>query len=691
MKRLLPVLMGFALLLLSSTEGWNAEPDKEQLCLAGTKHSHSPVLGKCSDAYESKNYETARREWEPLAKDGNSSAQFNLGQMYRLGQGVPQNDETAVKWTRLAAEQGNAFAQYNLGHMYRLGQGVPQNDETAVKWFRTALKWIRPAAEQGDVIAQSLLGVMYHKGQGVPQNEKTAVKWTRLAAEQGNTDAQNNLGSMYANGRGVPQNDETAVKWFRLAAEQGDAIAQYRLGLMYDIGHGVPQNDKTAVKWYTLAAEQGDAPAQYNLGSMYERGEGVPQDYKTALKWYRLHAEQGGAPAQSNLDRLQKKIVQLEKDKKLSPTVTAKKSPTKGSSLPPCPQSGVWNNCFGTSTTYDGGKYVGEFKDDKFNGQGTETRANGNKYVGQFKGGNWHGRGTYTYADGRVREGIWENNKFLYAKKPSPTVIAKKSPTPSSSKNEKELEKLRKEIARLKKEKKPKPKPSPKPSGTSGSGFFISKKGHVITNQHIVSKCKEVTVGDNSKKQVTATVLETDRSNDLALLRISNMQMASVETKSLIRKLGIKVVPLATDGLMRFEDVELGERVLVAGYPYGEVFSNTIKVTGGMVSADRGLGDDTGQFQIDAAVQPGNSGGPIYDENGNIVGVVVSQLNKMKFAKATGSIPENVNFGIKASTVRQFLNASGLPTKWSKRSKSMSTRELAKIAKSQTVMVMCHR
>ena len=167
--------------------------------------------------------------------------------------------------------------------------------------------------------------------------------------------------------------------------------------------------------------------------------------------------------------------------------------------------------------------------------------------------------------------------------------------------------------------------------------------------------------------------------------------MASVETKSLIQKLGIKVVPLATDGLMRAEDVDLGEKVLVAGYPYGELVSNTIKVTGGMVSTLRGLGDDSSQFQIDAAVQPGNSGGPIYDENGNIVGVVVAQLNKMKFAKHAGSIPENQNFGIKASTVRQFLSSSGLPTKWSARSKSMSTRELAKIAKRQTVMVVCHQ
>ena len=166
--------------------------------------------------------------------------------------------------------------------------------------------------------------------------------------------------------------------------------------------------------------------------------------------------------------------------------------------------------------------------------------------------------------------------------------------------------------------------------------------------------------------------------------------MASADTKSLIRKLGITVVPLASHGLLRSEDVELGERVLVAGYPYGDIFSNTIKVTGGMVSANRGLGDDTGQFQMDAAVQPGNSGGPIYDENGNIVGVVVAQLNKMKFAKTVGSMPENVNFGIKASTVRQFLTSSGLPTKWSKRSKRMSTKQLAKIAKNQTVMVVCN-
>ena len=225
------------------------------------------------------------------------------------------------------------------------------------------------------------------------------------------------------------------------------------------------------------------------------------------------------------------------------------------------------------------------------------------------------------------------------------------------------------------------------------SGFFVSRFGHVITNEHVVRDCKSVTVGDNAKKQSPVTVEETDRRNDLALLKLSTLTMASAETKSLIAKLGIGVfpLPLASDGLLRSEDVELGEGIMVSGYPYGDIFSNTIKVTTGIVSAVRGMGDDSSQFTMDAAVQKGSSGGPIYDENGNVVGVVVAKLDRAKVAKRIGSMPENMNFGIKASTVRQFLTSSGLPTKWSTRSTSMSTKELAKIAQKQTLMVVCHQ
>jgi len=229
----------------------------------------------------------------------------------------------------------------------------------------------------------------------------------------------------------------------------------------------------------------------------------------------------------------------------------------------------------------------------------------------------------------------------------------------------------------------------PAPQSGSGSGFFVSKMGHVITNAHVVHNCKKITIGDNANKQVPAELVNTDRSNDLALLKLSTLEMASAESKSLIQKLGIVIVPLAANGLLRDEDVKLGEKVLVAGYPFGELFSNTIKVTSGIVSATRGAGDDSGQFQLDAAVQPGNSGGPIYDSGGNIVGVVISQLDKLKMAKAIGSLPENVNFGIKASTVRQFLASSGLPSKKSERTEEKSTEQLAEIAQNQALMVMC--
>ena len=227
------------------------------------------------------------------------------------------------------------------------------------------------------------------------------------------------------------------------------------------------------------------------------------------------------------------------------------------------------------------------------------------------------------------------------------------------------------------------------PKSGTGSGFFVSKLGHVITNAHVVQNCSRVTIGDDANKQVVAEVVNTDKSNDLALLKLSSLEMASAESKSLIQKLSIVVVPLASKGLLRSEDVRLGEKVLVAGYPYGDFFSNSIKVTTGVVSSTRGAGDDSGQFQLDAAVQPGNSGGPIYDSGGNIVGVVISKLDKLKVAKAIGSLPENVNFGIKASTVRQFLISSGLPSKKADQAEEKSTEQLAEIAKNQALMVMC--
>ncbi|HHV6527378.1 TPA: tetratricopeptide repeat protein, partial [Haemophilus influenzae] len=105
-------------------------------------------------------YQTAFKLWLPLAEQGNASIQFNLGLMYKKGQGIKQDDFEAVKWFRKAAEQGVADAQLNLGNMYAKGLGVKQDDVEAVKWYRQA-------AEQGNAKAQFNLGLMYDNGRGV--------------------------------------------------------------------------------------------------------------------------------------------------------------------------------------------------------------------------------------------------------------------------------------------------------------------------------------------------------------------------------------------------------------------------------------------------------------------------------------------------------------------------------------------
>jgi tetratricopeptide (TPR) repeat protein len=120
---------------------------------------------------------------------------------------------TALRLFQPLAEQGDASAQSNLGVMYEQGRGVAQN-------YREAMRWFRLAAMQGDASAQSNLGVMYFKGQGIAQDFREAMRWYRLGAGQGNVEAQFNLGVMYEQGRGVPQDLLRAHMWFNLAASQ---------------------------------------------------------------------------------------------------------------------------------------------------------------------------------------------------------------------------------------------------------------------------------------------------------------------------------------------------------------------------------------------------------------------------------------------------------------------------------------
>lgn len=133
-------------------------------------------------AYNSGDYETAFKEWRPLAEQGHADAQFNVALMYDNGWGVAQDPQHAANWYFKAAQQGYVQAQFNLGVAYSFGEGVPHDDREAVKWYRRA-------AEQGNADAQHGLGLQYALGKGVEQDFLMSYIWLNLAATQGQEQA----------------------------------------------------------------------------------------------------------------------------------------------------------------------------------------------------------------------------------------------------------------------------------------------------------------------------------------------------------------------------------------------------------------------------------------------------------------------------------------------------------------------
>ena len=131
-------------------------------------------LGAAKHAYQQKDYATAFREFTPLAEQGNEDAQFFLGKMYLMGQGVLKDPDQAIKCFKASAAQGNADAQFFLGSIYLL----PHKD------IAQGLMWLRLSAEQGNQDAQLLLGQTYLQNlKELPRDPVQADMWLRLAAE----------------------------------------------------------------------------------------------------------------------------------------------------------------------------------------------------------------------------------------------------------------------------------------------------------------------------------------------------------------------------------------------------------------------------------------------------------------------------------------------------------------------------
>lgn len=192
----------------------------------------------------------------------------------------------------------------------------------------------------------------------------------------------------------------------------------------------------------------------------------------------------------------------------------------------------------------------------------------------------------------------------------------------------------------------------------SGTGFVISTNGHVITNYHVIDGCVSDITGNfaGQPTNVLRTV-STDEINDLALLQITKTfdQVATIRATA----------------------IHPGDAVIAIGFPLHGLLTSDFTVTAGIVSSLSGLLNDTRYLQISAEVQPGNSGGPLLDTSGNVVGVVSSKLNALKLVKATGDIPQNINFAIKPGALRDFLDNSAVPYETADAQRELKTSEIA--------------
>jgi len=157
--------------------------------------------------------------------------------------------EPALQATTNAARKGDAAAQLKLGEMYDLGEGVPQDYKEAVKWYRLS-------AEQGNPAARFALAEMYKNGDGVPKDIQAAIKWYRLAAGQNYAMAQLLLGVLFESGTGVKESAGEAARWYRLAANGDNAHAQLLLANLYNVGQGVARDPVAAYALYTVSAER---------------------------------------------------------------------------------------------------------------------------------------------------------------------------------------------------------------------------------------------------------------------------------------------------------------------------------------------------------------------------------------------------------------------------------------------------
>ena len=419
--------------------------------------------------------------------------------------------------------------------------------------------------------------------------------------------------------------DRKMLAEIRAKAEKGDAPSQCDLGNAFSFGNlGVEKDEIEAVKWYRKAADQNVANAQYNLGCCYDDGEGVAKDVGEAVKWYRKAADQNVANAQNNLGLCYAKGQGVEKDYVEAVKWYRKAAEQNFANA----QVNLGNRyAYGEGVAKD---YVEAYKWSLLSaGQGIELA-----------------RELIPALEARMtREQIAEGQKQAHSFKP------REVPSSGGDTSASGIMQTRPE--------------------SSGTGFFITEDGYLITNEHVAGNGAQVRLVTETGL-VSAKVVRVDAANDLALLKADG-----------------KFAPLP---VVSSRTVTMGSTVATVGFPNVDLQGFTPKLAKGEIAALSGGQDDPRYFQISVPVQPGNSGGALVDERGNVVGVVAAKLSAAAAVATSGTLPENVNYAVKSSFLLSFLES--VPEVAAKLkepgNKTRTFEDVVKSAKQAAVLVLVY-
>ena len=215
-------------------------------------------------------------------------------------------------------------------------------------------------------------------------------------------------------------------------------------------------------------------------------------------------------------------------------------------------------------------------------------------------------------------------------------------------------------------------------TSAEGSGFLVNRSGLVATNWHVIEDYKSITVSFPSLGRSYEAYLETkDDDNDLALIRMRGFKYGSVFDKDIPYR-----IPSA-------RNAKQGQKVTTIGYPLGGILGESSKVSDGIVNSLSGIEGDTRLFQISNPIQPGNSGGPLFDSCGNICGIVVASINATYLYERASILPQNVNFAVKSDYLRNLLNKTtdDIPIMNSTLSQTMTVERLTELCSPYVVKI----